>query len=259
MQLFDTHAHLDHPQLESLLPQILGEMEQDHLAGVVAIGTTVASSYQCLELAEQNEQVWAAVGIHPNKCKEANSTDWRHIKKLAEHPRVVAIGETGLDRYWDYCPFEIQQSWFDRHIELSNETGKPLVIHMRECEQDILDSLAPYAAQAPVNGIMHSFAGVEATARQCLDWGMYISFAGMVTFKKSTELRAIAKTVPDDRLLIETDAPFLSPHPKRSQRPNHPAMVKHTAECLAEARGCSLEELANLTTRNARALFGTSG
>ena len=259
MKLFDTHAHLDSPQLAPILDEVIENAKSAGLVGIVAVGTTVASSQACLELADEYDFVWASVGIHPNQCAEANETDWSQVKKLVEHPKAVAIGETGLDRHWDDCPFDVQQKWFERHIQLSYETGKPLVIHMRDCEQDILDSLRPYADRQPVNGIMHSFTGTMATTRQCLAWGMHISFAGMVTFKKSTELREISKVVPEDRLLIETDSPYLSPHPHRGQRPNQPALVKHTAECLAEVRQTTVEALASLTTRNAQRIFGLNG
>lgn len=255
MQLFDTHAHLDSSQLAPILETVIENARLAGLVGIVAIGTTVASSQACIELANQFDFVWAAVGIHPNHCGEASDADWAQIEKLVEHPKSVAIGETGLDRNWDYCPFEVQQKWFDRHIHLSYETGKPLVIHMRECEQDILDSLQRFANQQPVNGIMHSFTGTESTAKQCLEWGMHISFAGMVTFKKSTALREIAAMVPDERLLIETDSPYLSPHPCRGQRPNQPYLVKHTAECLAHVRQTTVEKLASLTTKNAQRIF----
>lgn len=256
MKLFDTHAHLDDPQLFPILDDVIQNALATGLVGIVAIGTTVASSHACVDLAEKNELIWAAVGIHPNQCRESNESDWAEIKKLADHPRAVAIGETGLDRYWDYCPFDIQQAWFDRHIELSIETGKPFVVHMRECEADILESLRPFAETQPLKGIMHSFTGSQETAQQCLNWGLHVSFAGMVTFKKSDELRAIAKGIPEDRLLIETDSPYLSPHPHRGQRPNQPALLKNTAECLADVRGVSAEELANLTSQNAQRLFG---
>ncbi len=150
MKLFDTHAHLDSSQLAPILDEVIENARSTGLVGIVAIGTTVASSHACLELAEKYDFVWASVGIHPNQCAEVNETDWSQVKKLVEHPKAVAIGETGLDRHWDYCPFDVQQNWFERHIQLSYETGKPLVIHMRDCEQDILDSLRPYADRQPV-------------------------------------------------------------------------------------------------------------
>ncbi len=199
--------------------------------------------------------MYSSVGIHPNHCQDAAATDWSEILEMARHPKVVAIGETGLDRYWDYCPLEIQKDWFAKHIALSFESGKPLVIHMRDCESDVLEALEQHRLDRQVIGIMHSFSGSWETAEKCLSWGMYISFAGMVTFKRSDSLREIAARIPDDRLLIETDSPYLSPHPHRSQRPNQPALVQHTAQCLAEVRGISLFELGKLTTQNAKRVF----
>lgn len=256
MPLFDTHAHLDDEQLAPMLVDVLTDAQAAGLVGITAIGTTVETSQQCLELAKANEIVFAAVGIHPNRCSESTEADWEQIKALAIQPQVVAIGETGLDRHWDYCPFEIQQSWFARHIELSFETEKPLVIHMRDCEPDILEMLEKHKRDGRINGIMHSFAGCWETAETCLKLGMYISFAGMVTFKKSDGLREIAKQIPEDRILVETDSPYLSPHPHRSVRPNQPSMVQHTANCIAEARGIPSNEFGELTTANAQRVFG---
>ncbi len=182
-------------------------------------------------------------------------SDWQEILELSSQSEVVAIGETGLDRYWDYCPIEEQRYWFAKHIELSFETKKPLVIHMRECETDILEMLNEHQQDGRVIGIMHSFAGSWETAKHCLDLGMYISFAGMVTFKNSNELRGVAARIPDDRILVETDAPYLTPHPHRSKRPNQPAMVSHTATCLADVRGVDLELFSEITTANARRVF----
>jgi TatD DNase family protein len=259
MPLFDTHAHLTSDQIADSIDQVLNRAREAAVVGMTAIGTGVESSKACLQLAHQHKDVWASVGIHPNDCKESTESDWQQVVSLASDQRVVAIGETGLDRYWDDCPIEIQRKWFARHIDLSFETKKPLVIHMRECEPDILDMLQKHAQDGQIIGIMHSFAGCQDTADQCLAMGMYISFAGMVTFKKSDDLRSVAATIPEDRLLIETDSPYLSPHPKRSQRPNEPALVEHTARCLAEVRGITLAELGNQTTRNAKRVFGLTG
>ncbi len=255
MPLFDSHAHLDDPQLAPELENWLQIARDNGLIGVTAIATTAATSQSCFDLALANDMIYASVGIHPNHCHEASPEDWELVCKLALEAKTVAIGETGLDRHWDYCPIETQRIWFERHIQLSFETNKPLVVHMRDCESDILDALRPHAEKQPINGIMHSFSGEWETAAQCLEWGMHISFAGMVTFKKSDELREIAARVPDDRLLIETDSPYLTPHPHRGKRPNHPAMVRHTAECLADVRGVSSAEVGKLTTENALRLF----
>lgn len=253
--LFDTHAHLEDEQLLPMLGQVLENASSAGLVGITAIGTTAVTSSKCAQLAKEYPQIHSAVGIHPNHCQDATELDWQEILNLSKQSEVVAIGETGLDRYWDYCPIEQQRIWFAKHIELSFETEKPLVIHMRECESDILAMLNEHQRNGKVIGIMHSFAGSWETARQCLDLGMYISFAGMLTFKKSNELREVAARIPEDRILVETDSPYLTPHPHRSQRPNQPAMVCHTASCLADVRGVDLELISSITTANAKRVF----
>ena len=256
MPLFDTHAHLSSSQLEPQLDEILQAADEQNLQGITSIGTNLSSSKACLELAKTHSKIFAAVGVHPNDCHKASDADWEEIQTLAQHERVVAIGETGLDRYWDTVPIELQRTWFARHIELSFKTKKPLVIHMRDCDADILEMLEQHQRDGKIIGILHSFAGELATAERALELGMYISFAGMVTFKKSDELRQIAAKIPDDRILIETDSPYLSPHPCRGTRPNQPALVRHTAECLAEVRGTTAEAFAELSTANALRVFG---
>ncbi len=223
---------------------------------MVAVGTTAPTSQKCTRLARQFDNVMAAVGIQPNYCGEVEPTDWDSIVTLSTEQGVVALGETGLDRYWDHTPLDVQRDYFDRHLQLSQSGGLPFIVHMRDCDEDILVALREARTRGPLLGVMHSFTGSEATASECLELGLYLSFAGMVTYKKSTELRSVAAIVPDDRILIETDAPYLSPHPKRSQRPNEPALVVHTAACLAELRGVGLELFAEQTTTNARRLFG---
>lgn len=252
---FDTHSHIDQDDFDEIRPQVI---ERAHAAGVehiVAVGTTVAASRKCIELAAEYPGVFAAVGIQPNYVAEAESDAWSLIVALASEPGVVAIGETGLDRYWDSTPFDMQQVYFDRHMQLARELGLPFIVHMRDCDTEIMASLRAEFERGPLRGIMHSFTGNAAMAAECVAMGMHISFAGMVTFKKSHDLRECAATVPLDRLLIETDAPYLSPEPKRGQRPNEPALVKYTAECLAKLRGVPLKEFGELTTANARALF----
>ena len=256
MPLFDTHAHLSSSQLKPQLDEILQNADEHNLQGITSIGTNLASSKACLELAKTHPQIYAAVGVHPNDCHQASDADWVEVQELAKHERVVAIGETGLDRYWDTVPIELQRTWFAKHIELSFETKKPLVIHMRDCDADILQMLNEHQRDGQIIGILHSFAGELATAERALELGMYISFAGMVTYKKSNDLRQIAAKIPDDRILIETDSPYLSPHPCRGTRPNQPALVRHTAECLAEVRGMTVEAFGELSTANAMRVFG---
>lgn len=256
MQLFDTHAHLDD---EHLAADVAGVTERAAAAGVasiLAVGTTAASSRNCLTVAQQYPGIWSSAGIHPNHAAEAQPGDWDEIERLASEPRVVALGETGLDLYWKDTPLAVQQDYFDRHIRLSQAIGKPLVIHQRESAVEILTMLREARQRKPLTGVMHSFTGAIDQAREFLALGLYISFAGMVTFKKSDDLRAVAAAIPADRILVETDAPYLSPEPFRGRRPNEPARVVHTAAFVAQVRGVSLAELARQTTANARALLG---
>jgi TatD DNase family protein len=255
MELFDTHAHLADEQLAA---DRQGVMERAIAAGVtriLSVGTTAESSRQCLDLARRFTGVSASAGIHPNHAAEAQPGDWDEVVRLASEPKVVALGETGLDLYWKDTPLAVQQDYFDRHIRLSQTTGLALVIHLRETAAEILAMLREARQRGPLRGVMHSFTGSAEQAAEFLALGMHISFAGMLTYKKSDELRAVAKTIPADRLLVETDSPYLSPEPFRGKRPNEPARVAHTAECLAQVRGVSLDELARQTTANALALL----
>lgn len=255
MQLFDTHAHLDDEQFDEIRDAVIDRARSAGLRAIVAVGTTALSSQKCIEIAARYDMVQAAVGIQPNYCAEAQLSDWDRIVELAREPNVVALGETGLDRYWDHSPFDVQQDYFDRHLRLSQELGLPFIVHMRDCGADILAMLQDAHQRGPLRGVMHSFTGDVELAAQCVGLGLYISFAGMVTYKKSTDLRDVAATIPDDRILVETDSPYLSPHPKRNHRPNEPALVVHTAACLVEARGVSFDHFAEVTTGNACRLF----
>jgi TatD DNase family protein len=256
MDLFDTHAHLDD---EHLAADVAGVIQRAAAAGVtsiLAVGTTAASSRNCLKVAQQYPSIWSSAGIHPNHAAEVQPGDWDLVVQLASDSRVVALGETGLDLYWKETPLAVQQDYFDRHIRLSQAIGKPLVIHQRESAGEILMMLRAAHQRGPLTGVMHSFTGTIDQAREFLDLGLYISFAGMVTFKKSDDVRAVAAVVPAEWILVETDAPYLSPEPFRGQRPNEPARVVHTAACVAQVRGVSGEDFAQQTTANARRLFG---
>jgi TatD DNase family protein len=258
-RFIDTHAHLESDQFDGQQNQVIQTALDTGVQKMIAIGCTWGSSQKSLYLAKQHENVFAAVGIHPNYCSTATDHDWERILAMLDHPEVVALGETGLDRYWDYTPFELQQEYFDRHIRTSQETGLPFIVHMRQCEQDILEMLQAARLRGPLRGVMHSFTGDTLMASNCLDLGMYISFAGMVTFKKNDALREVAAMIPENRILLETDCPYLSPHPYRSKRPNHPAMLLHTAQCVADVRGVSLEQIGMQSTQNAYNLFTRLG
>lgn len=253
--LIDTHAHLDEPGFDADRDEVVARARAAGVARIVAIATTADSSTASLALAARYAGVHPTVGIHPNYCAQAAAGDWDRIVELSGRPEVVGLGETGLDRHWDYTPFDVQQDYFDRHLRLSQETELPAIVHSRDCDADVREMLRAAHARGPLRGVMHSFTGDAALAADYLAMGLYVSFAGMVTFKKSEALRAVAATIPADRILVETDSPYLAPHPLRGQR-NEPANVVHTATCLAEVRGLRLEAFAAQATANALRLFG---
>ncbi len=256
MELFDTHTHLDDEQFGGAVRDVIERACQAGVTAILTVGTTRASSEAAVSIARAHPRsVWAAVGIQPNYGQAASSEDWDGIVALARAPQVRAIGETGLDAYWDFTPLEVQQRLFAAHLQLAQTLDLPVIVHMRDCELLTLGMLREAAARGPLRGVMHSFSGTPDLAQQCLTLGFHVSFAGMVTFKKSDALRAIARTIPDDRLLLETDAPYLTPHPHRGRRPNEPALLVHTAECVARVRRVPLATLAATTRDNARQLF----
>jgi TatD DNase family protein len=255
MTLIDTHAHLDDDRFRDDLPAVLERASAAGVERALTIGIDRATSEAAVELAQRYPMLHAVVGIQPNSVGEAGPGDLERVFELALHPRVVAIGETGLDRYWDRAPFALQEEFFVRHLALAEQIDRPVVIHCREAEADVVRVLkAEFERRGPIRGVMHSFTGDRATAEQCLAMGLHLSFAGMATFKANEGLRAVAARVPEDRILVETDSPYLAPVPHRGKR-NEPANVVHTAACLAEALGISLDELASRTTRNAQKLF----
>jgi TatD DNase family protein len=226
------------------------------VAQIVTIATTAASSRACVELAARHAPLFATIGLQPNNIAAEPATAWDDVLALVGREKIVALGETGLDRHWHTTPFDVQEDFFARHLALARKQQLPVVIHCREAEADVVRMLREdFEKHGPVRAVMHSFTGDQATAEACLAMGLHISFAGMVTFKKSEALRAVAARVPLDRLLVETDSPYLSPVPVRGRR-NEPAHVAHTAVCLAEVHGVSPEVIAENTTRNARHLFG---
>jgi TatD DNase family protein len=255
-ELIDTHAHLFYEHFESDLPEVIARARAAGVVGAIAIGTTAESSARCALLADQYEGLWATAGVHPNEVLQAGPDARDRIAALLERPRVVGVGETGLDRYWKDTPFDVQEEWFAWHLERGRATGKPVVIHSRDAEADMLRVLrGVYDTHGPIKGVMHSFVGTRAAAEAYVAMGLHLSFAGMLTYKNAQELRDVAAIAPRDRLLVETDSPYLPPVPMRGKR-NEPAFVRFTAEVLAQAQGVTLEELAAVTTRNARALFG---
>jgi TatD DNase family protein len=254
MDWVDTHCHLNEDAFTSDQADAVNRAVAAGVHQMLVVGITLESSRRAVELAQKFPAVYAVVGIQPNYVSAAAPGDLDEIAVLAREPKVVGIGETGLDRYWDHAPFELQREYFHRHIALAQQLQLPFVVHCRDAEPDVVAVLTEHAVAGPLHGVMHSFCGDQATADECLRLGMHLSFAGMVTFKRNEALRQVAKSVPDDRLLMETDAPYLAPAPHRGKR-NEPAYVRHTCDFLADVRGCDRNELARTTSANARRLF----
>lgn len=252
--LIDTHAHLDEQSFETDLDDVLLRAKQHGVESILTIGVTAESCVSAVKLAKEHPQLHAVVAIHPNYVSTAAPDDFDLVSGLASDPHVVAVGETGLDRYWDYSPLELQQAYFHRHIELSRRVDKPFIVHCRDAEEEMVALLREEFVQGPLVGVVHSFCGSAETATACLEMGMHLSFAGMLTFKSNQALRDVAKSIPLDRVLVETDSPYLAPVPMRGKR-NEPAFVAHTAKCLGEIHGLSLEEIGSITTGNAKRLF----
>jgi TatD DNase family protein len=256
LEWIDTHAHLDDERFQGDLPAVLERASQAGLQRIIVVATTALDSPRCVQLAEQHAILRASIGIQPNHVAEATPTAWDEVLALVNRPEVVALGETGLDRYWDRTPFAQQEDYFARHLELARKIDLAVIIHCREAEADVVRMLrADYDKRGPVRAVMHSFTGDLATTQACVQMGLYISLAGMLTYKNAQALREVAAQVPLERVLVETDCPYLAPVPYRGQR-NEPAYVVHTAGVLAQALGVPIGLLAEHSTRNARNLFG---
>ena len=254
MAYFDSHCHLDPMRYGDDLPQVIARARSAGVTGMTVIGTRAADSEAAAELAAREPGLAAAAGIHPNDVAEIAADEWDRVVRLVESGRSAAVGETGLDWYRDTSPRDLQREFFDRHLRLAQKHALPVVIHSRESIRDVLDMLRDASARGPLVPVLHSFTGTAAEAAEAIEMGCYLGFAGMVTFRSAGAIREVAAGVPADRLLIETDSPFLSPEPHRGRR-NEPAHLVHTARCLALARGEPVERLAAVTTANARKVF----
>lgn len=250
--LVDSHCHLDFPGLAERLPDVLGAMQDNGVGLALCIGVNLEDFPQVLALAECDPRLYATVGVHPEYTDVEEPTVERLVE-LASHPRVVAVGETGLDYYWQKDKPEWQRQRFRNHIEAAKRCSKPLVVHTRESASDTLRLLREEGAEA-VGGVMHCFTEDWEVARVALDLGFYLSFSGIVTFKNATIVKDVAMKCPLDRILVETDSPYLAPTPFRG-KPNQPAYVRYVAEEIARLRGLSAEDVAQATTDNFFALF----
>ncbi len=250
--LVDSHCHLDFPGLAERLPDVLAAMQDNDVGLALCIGVNLEDFPQVLALAERDPRLYATVGVHPEYTDVAEPSVERLVE-LASHPRVVAIGETGLDYYWQKDKPEWQRQRFRNHIEAARRCGKPLVVHTRDSAEDTLRLLREAGADA-VGGGMHCFTEDWTVARIALDLGFYLSFSGIVTFKNAAIVKDVATKCPLDRILVETDSPYLAPAPYRG-KPNQPAYVRYVADEIARLRGLSVAEVEQATTDNFFSLF----
>jgi TatD DNase family protein len=252
--LVDSHCHLEFPDFAPEQDQVIARARAAGIGHMLTISTRVDRFDVIARLAEAHDDISCTIGTHPHSADDEVDVTTEQLVALARHPKVVGVGETGLDYYYDNSPREIQQEAFRRHIRAAIELDMPLIVHTRDADADTIRILREEGTGTRLSGLLHCFSSSAQLAEEALDFGFYISFSGIVTFKNSGGLRDIAKTVPLDRMLVETDAPFLAPIPKRGQR-NEPAYVVHTAATLAELHGIDVAVLGERTSANFFALF----
>lgn len=259
--LVDSHCHLDLPHFDADREAVIARAWAAGVTRLVTIGTGLPSSRAALALAERYAGIYAAVGVHPHEAKDFDETTLTELEALAQHPKVVAIGEIGLDFYHDWSPRDAQARAFEAQLDLATRLELPVIVHDREAHAAVLATLRAHLPPSPsqgegpgMRGVLHSFSGDTAVAQAVLALGLYLGFTGPVTFPKAADLRTVVAAVPLERLLVETDAPYLTPQPYRGQR-NEPAYVRYVAEGVAAIKGLSFETVAEQTTANAEALF----
>lgn len=258
MSLIDSHCHLDFPDFAEELDDVVARAGRAGVSHMVTISTHVTKFPQVKAVAERFENVFCSVGIHPHEAGTEPEISVGELIAMADHPKVVGIGETGLDFFYEHSPRDVQERQFRTHIAAARETGLPLIVHTRDADTDTIRIMEEEYATAPYPGLIHCFSAGRELAERMVNMGFYLSFSGIVTFKKAEELREVARWVPEDRFLVETDSPYLAPVPKRGKR-NEPAFTAHTAACIAEERGMSTDALADATTANFKRLFTKAG
>lgn len=250
--LVDSHAHIDDDRFDADREEVVARAAAAGVPLIINIGADMDSSARTVELSQQYSGIYASVGMHPHDAKDMRESDYSRLENWLKQPKVVAIGEIGLDYHYDLSPRAVQKEVFLRQLDLARKTGKPFIIHEREAHADMYDIIR--SAARGLQGVFHCFSGSVESARKYLKLGFYLSVAGPVTFPKSIKTKEVARLIPLDRLLVETDSPYLTPHPFRGRR-NEPAYVRLVAEEVARLRGISLEEFAAATTENVRRLF----
>jgi len=251
--LIDTHCHLDMEPYREDFAEVLANARKHGVGRIISVGIDLASSEAAIKLAGENPGVFATIGIHPHNVGDIGEQEYLQIEELADSPSVVAYGEIGLDFHYNYVPHDVQMDHFTRQIELAKRLDLPLVIHDREAHDEVLELLGK-AHPFPAGGVMHCFSGDSSFAEAVIDLGFHLSIPGVVTFKKAEILQEAVRNVPLERILLETDGPFLAPEPRRGRR-NEPALLLFTARKIAELKGLDLDEVAEATTTNAEALF----
>ena len=252
-ELIDTHAHLDFPEFADSIPATIQRALQAGVSTIVTIGIDIETSRKAARIAGAFDRIYASAGIHPHASFDLNPNDLQELERIATNRRVVAIGEIGLDYFYDRQPRQIQTECMSRQIQLAVEAAKPVIFHIRDAWEDFFQIVSEFASFMRPS-VMHCFSGDWSVARRCLDLGLYLSIPGVVTFPKAKSLQDVVKRAPLDRLLVETDSPYLAPVPYRGKT-NEPAFVLHTARKIAECRKEPLEKVAAQTAQNARAVF----
>ena len=252
--LVDSHCHLDFPDFAAELDAVVLRARAAGIGRIVTISTRVKKHAQVLAITEKYQDVFCSVGTHPHNAAEEPDVDAKTLVGLAKHPKIVAIGEAGLDYHYDNSPREAQAASFRQHIAAARETGLPLVIHSRDCDADMTKILREESGKGTFPAVLHCFTGGHDLAFAAIELGHYVSFTGILTFKRSDDLRSIAAALPADRILVETDSPYLAPLPYRGKR-NEPAYVVETAKVLGDARGVTADDIARQTTENFFRLF----
>lgn len=250
--LIDSHAHLNNEQFDLDREYLINHLEQNGIELVVNVGADMESSRESVKLADTYDNIYAVVGVHPHSAKEMTDDSLKELKELTKNSKVVAIGEIGLDYHYDNSPREIQKKWFKKQIELAKGLDMPIVVHTREADIDTLQIIKEESEG--LRGIIHCFSSDRKMLQEYLDLGFFIALGGPVTFKKTDELKEVAKIVPIEKLLVETDAPYLAPTPYRGKR-NEPMFVKQTAKLIAELKGMTIEDLTLQTNKNTKEIF----
>jgi TatD DNase family protein len=256
--LFDSHCHLDYLARDGDLEDVIGRARAAGVTTMITICTKLSEFDVVRAIAEEHADIYCSVGVHPHEAEAEGQDDTRRLVAHAGHPKVVGIGETGLDYFYEHAPRQRQQESFRAHIAAGRETGLPLIVHSRDADDDTAEILREERGQGAYSGVIHCFTAGPELAKAALDLGLYISISGIVTFRKAEALRAVVRDIPLERLLIETDAPYLAPEPKRGKR-NEPAFVAYTAAAVAKIKYMSVNDLANATAANARRLFSKIG